>query len=260
MTTMLIYDKIVPLNKERHRELKLRIDNVEFARGIHFVPMAAVELFHAARDLALVFAGSDDKNLGLVALLGIKEGQNLFVNKEGQWQNGTYLPAYIRRYPFVLAKSKEDNFTVCFDESYSGFSTKEGKELFAENGEASELLNSMVGFLDGYTRDMERTKQFVERLVELDLLTKRELRVTDKQGRSYFLRDLHLVDEEKLAKLDDATVGQLHREGYLGWIYAHLVSVGNASRLPHMLPADEAAATAAEAAANEPAADPATGE
>lgn len=258
MTTMLIYDKIVPLNKERHRELKLRIDDVDFARGIHFVPMAAVELLHAARDLAVVFAGSDDKNLGLVALLGIKEGENLFVDEKGQWESGTYLPAYIRRYPFVLAKSAEDNFTVCFDESYKGFSTEEGRELFSDDGVASEYLNNMVGFLDGYTRDMEFTKKFVERLLELDLLTKRELRVTDKQGRSYFLRDLHLVDEEKLAKLDDATLGQLHRDGHLGWIYAHLVSVGNASRLPLMLP--EGQAGDAEPAANQPQAEPAAAE
>jgi hypothetical protein len=251
MTTMLIYDKIVPLNKERHRELKLRIDSVDFARGMHFAPMAGAELFHAARDLAVVFAGGDEKNVGLVALLGIKEGHNLFVNEEGQWQAGTYVPAFIRRYPFVLAKGEGDNVTVCFDESYAGFSSEDGKELFSGDGVASEYLNSMVGFLDGFSRDMERTKQFVDRLRELDLLVKRELRVADKQGRNYFLRDLYLVDEEKLAKLDDATVGQLHREGYLGWIYAHLVSVGNASRLPGMVPVDEAAA--AEPAAAEPA-------
>jgi hypothetical protein len=248
MTTMLIYDKIVPLNKERHKDLKLSIDNLKFARGTHFVPMAAVELFHAARDLAVVFAGSDGKNVGLIALLGVKEGENLFVDEDGKWDTETYLPAYFRRYPFVLAKGDNDNFTVCFDESYEGFSAEKGKELFAEEGKPSELLNNMVGFLDGYSRDMDRTRQFVERLQELDLLVKRELRVADKQGKSYFLRDLLLVDEEKLAKLDDATLGKLHRDGHLGWIYAHLVSVGNASRLALRIPVD---ANAAPAAANE---------
>lgn len=250
MTTMLIYDKIVPLNKERHRDLKLSIDNTKFAQGLHFVPMAAVELFHAARDLAVVFAGSEGKSVGLVALLGIKEGQNLFVDEEGQWDTNTYLPAYFRRYPFVLAKGNdnEDNFTVCFDESYEGFSQEKGKELFQEDGQPTEMLNHMVSFLNGYMQDMDRTRQFVERLQELDLLIKRELRVTDRQGRSYFLRDLHLVDEEKLAKLDDETLGKLHRDGHLGWIYAHLVSVGNASRLPFRLPADQSAEPAAEAA------------
>lgn len=242
MTTMLIYDKIVPLNKDRHRELRLNIKSADFARSAHYVPMEGAELFHAARDLAVVFAGADEQSLGPVALLGIREGENLFVNEAGHWEAGTYIPAFIRRYPFILSKGEGDNVTVCFDESYEGFSNTEGRELFMADGRASEYLTEMSNFLTGYTRDAERTRQFVQRLRELELLIKRDLRVADNQGRSYVLRDLHMVDEEKLAKLDDATIAQLHREGFLGWIYAHLVSVGNASRLPNKVPADKIAA------------------
>jgi hypothetical protein len=242
MTSMLMYNNIVPLNKERHRDLRLRIDNADFSRSMHYVPMAGVELFHAARDLAVVFAGKDEQSLGLVALLGIREGENLYLNEQGRWEPGTYIPAYVRRYPFVLAQRDAENVTVCFDESYAGFSTKEGRELFMADGNASEYLNEMVGFLNGYTHDMERTTQFVARVRELELLTKRDLRVADAQGRSYVLKDLYLVDEEKLAKLDDATLVQLQRDGYLAWIYAHMVSVGNASRLPGKILESEAPA------------------
>lgn len=231
--TMLFYDKIVPLNRERHSKLKLRTDlgKADFAGAAHYVPVAANELYQAARDFPVVFAGNE-QNLGLVALLGLREGENLFVGAEGAWANGSYVPAFVRRYPFILAKGDEDNYTVCFDETYAGFSEEEGRELFTENGEDSEYLKGVVTFLDNFRAEMERTKLFVERLRGLDLLVKRELRVTDGKGRNFFLRDLYLVDEEKLNQLKDAALGELQRDGFLGWIYAHLISVGNASRLP----------------------------
>jgi hypothetical protein len=93
----------------------------------------------------------------------------------------------------------------------------------------------MLDFLNGFLAEMDRTQHFVERLKALGLLVRRELRVTDASGRSFRLRDMRIIDEDKLAELDDVALGELHRSGYLGWIYAHLVSIGNASRLPARL-------------------------
>jgi len=103
---------------------------------------------------------------------------------------------------------------------------------FNEAAEESVYLQGIIQFLERFRAEMERTAAFCRRLAELELLEKKDLQVTDGVGRRYRLRDFRMVDESKLAALDDATLGELHRTGQLGWIYAHLLSLGSATRLP----------------------------
>src|SRR5690606_39128282 len=89
-----------------------------------------------------------------------------------------------------------------------------------------------IDFLNRYATDMEITSAFLAKLDELGLLVERNLRVTDSKGRNFHLNEFRIVDEAKLAQLDDSTLGELHRRGWLSWIYAHLISVGNVNQLP----------------------------
>src|SRR5690606_23806240 len=103
MTGPAFFKNVVPLNRDRHRRLKLRMDGrATFAAGTHFVPLAAVELYEAARDYPIVFTGSEDASP--VAILGLRAGENLFIDANGRWANGTYVPAFVRRYPFILSR------------------------------------------------------------------------------------------------------------------------------------------------------------
>lgn len=249
MTTMLFYDKIVPLNRDRHRKLRLKTagGRANFAAGTHYVPLAGAEFHQAARDYPVLFAGGEDDAGGPVALLGLREQENLFVDGDGTWSAGTYVPAFVRRYPFILAKGEEGGkYTVCIDESYDGFSEDEGTPLFDDEGKDTEVLTKSIDFLNRLLAEMDRTEQFVARLKALDLLMRKDLRITDNRSRNFLLRDFRIVDEEKLAKLDDSVLGELHRSGFLGWIYAHLISLGNTSRLPARVGVDDAAQPAAE--------------
>ena len=233
---MLLYNRIAPLNKDKHRTLKLRSadGDANFAAGTHYVPLAATEFFQACRDYPVIFAGGAEG--GPVALLGLRESENLFVADNGKWEPNTYVPAFIRRYPFVLAKGDErDSFTVCFDESYSPFNSDDGEALFDESGEYTPFLNRIIDFLQRYRAEMLQTATFVERLNELELLIERDLEVTTPGGARYALRGFRVVDEDRLRKLADGKVGELLREGYMGWIYAHLASLNNLSRLPARL-------------------------
>src|SRR5690606_2562506 len=111
------FKNVVPLSRERHRSLKLRMDGrAAFAGGTHFVPIAAVELFEAARDYPIVFAGSEDASP--IAILGLRAGENLFIDAEGRWAKGAYVPGFVRRYPFILSRGDQasTDFTVCVDE------------------------------------------------------------------------------------------------------------------------------------------------
>ncbi|RZU99622.1 SapC family protein [Spiribacter vilamensis] len=235
---MLLYNQIIPLNKDKHRRLRLNSadGDTAFAAKTHYVPVAATEFFQASRDYPLIFAGDTDG--GPVALLGLRENENLFSGKNGDWAANTYVPAFVRRYPFVLAKGDEgDNFTVCFDESYPAFNSNEGEALFEENGKYTVFLNRIIDFLQQYRAEMLQTTALVERLNALDLLIQRDLEITTRNGERFSLRGFRVVDEERLRTLADGKVGELVREGYMGWIYAHLVSLNNLARLGERLPA-----------------------
>ena len=231
MSTLLLYKEIKALNRDQHKALKLKTDKgCEFAAGTHIVPLAGLEFFQAARSYPIVFIGEGD-GLSPIALMGLKQGLNSFVGDSGQWRSNTYVPAFIRRYPFVLAQSDNDEFTVCFDEAYAGWNEEEGRELFAESGENSPYLDEMIQFLQNFTAEMQRPRQFVAMLREMDLLVPRTLKLTHVSGESFVLKDFHAVDEERFLALADEQVLALNKAGFLGWVYAHLMSLGNANLL-----------------------------
>ena len=243
MSAQPFYRNVVPLSSERHRRLKLRTDGrTSFAARTHFVPLAAVELYDASRDYPIVFAGGEEATP--VAILGLRDGENLFVDADGRWAEGKYVPAYVRRYPFILAGGGQasSDYAVCLDEGYDGLSETEGTPLFDEEGKESELVTRVVTLLRDFLTETERTRRFVERLTALELLTVQSMQVQDGSGRKYALRDLRMVDEKKLKALDNDVIGELNRNGYLGCIYAQLISLGNVPRLASRLPAEPAGA------------------
>jgi hypothetical protein len=231
MTTMLLYKEIKALNRDEHKVLRIKpAADCAFAASTHLVPLAGLEFFQAARHYPIVFIGEGEQ-LMPIALLGLSEGQNSYLDSANQWRANTYVPAFVRRYPFVLAQDDGDNFTVCFDAAYPGWNEEEGRELFNAEGENTDYLNEMIQFLQNFTHEMERTRELVKALNELKLLTPRTLQLTHASGESFVLRDFQAVDEARFAELTDEQVLSLHKSGFLGWIYAHLMSLGNANQL-----------------------------
>ncbi len=231
MAQMLIYKEIVPLNREKHRSLRLQADTgFAFAAETHYVPVVGQEMPVAARDYPLLFSG-DGEDMVPFAITGLNQGENVFVDSDGQWVHGAYVPAFLRRYPLVLAEGKDGGYTVCVDTTAKGLSEESGEPLFGEDGEETELLKTRVQFLQQYTAEMERTREFMKRLNELELLRQQDLQIAGPDNQVYRLRGFHMVDEEKLAALDAATAGELHEQGWLAWIYAHVHSLNNLARL-----------------------------
>lgn len=235
------------------------VPNVKFAMNAHSVPLTGVEFGIAARDLLIVFAGTSVADAGPVALLGLRQNENLYVDANGQWAPDTYVPAFVRRYPFVLAEKpagqEGDDFTVFLDERYEGFNTSEGQRLFKEDGTDSELLANAVGFLGDFQQNVARTKWFMEQLNKHDLLEPRTVQLQKEgkdgqQGKSINLNGMFVINEAKLRELDEKTAQEFLREGMLGWIYAHLLSLTNIDRLAHRLDQREQAEAAAGTVAN----------
>lgn len=253
MTTLLFYEKPVPLNVDVH--LKARLGslggNVGFAAKTNSIPLAAVEFIDTAREYPIAFTGKEGGPLFPIALVGVRQNENLFINEDDHW-DGRYIPAYVRRYPFVLAEKQDaDDFNVYLDEAYAGFGANDGDRLFTDEGEHTPLLKQALEFLSNYQGEIKRTRQFVERLQSLDLLIPRVLEVVRNGEPPLVLQGFSVVDEQRLAALGDAELLALARDGYLALIYAHLGSLGNVPRLSERLDARLAATSATAAAESE---------
>ena len=239
MAEVLFYERPVPLNRNQHKDLRLKgIPSLKFAAAAHSVPLTGAEFPVAARDVPILFAGQSMEDAGPMALLGRRQNENLLVDENGQWAPGTYVPAFVRRYPFILAEkpagAEGDDFTVFLDEAYEGFGSEEGERLFKEDGSDSEMLANAVGFLGEFQQHVARTRWFMDQLRKHQLLEPRNIRL-EKDGNAINLNGLFVVNEEKLRQLDEKTAHEFLKEGVLGWIYAHLLSLPNIDRLVQRL-------------------------
>ncbi|MDP1612879.1 MAG: SapC family protein [Sulfuritalea sp.] len=257
MATLLFYERPVPLNVDVHLKTRLGSLGLDagFAANTNSIPLAAVEFIDTAREYPIAFTGKEGGALFPIALVGVRHNENLFVAPDNRW-DGRYIPAFVRRYPFVLAEKQDaDDFNVYIDEAYPGFGAADGERIFTDDGERTPLLKQALEFLSTYQGEITRTRQFVDRLQALDLLIPRVLEVVRNNEAPLVLQGFSVVDEQRLAALGDAELLALARDGYLALIHAHLSSLGNVARLSERLEARlAAAAPVAEVTTPEPAA------
>jgi len=193
------------------------------------------EFAEAAREYPILFvrAAPDDKGrdqIAPVAVFGLRNGENLFL-KDDNWVGG-YIPALLRAYPFTMARIEgSDRWAMVFDSSWEGFSQTEGEPLFDEKGEASELLNNAHKFVQELENDIERTRLACQRLLELKLLKPMRFDATLQNGEQLSVDGFMTADEEAIAKLTDAQIAQMYRNGLLGLIQIHVTSLNNMRRL-----------------------------
>ena len=231
MANLLFYDKPVALNKVEHGDTKIKAsgNDFNFAAKTNSVILAGVEFTEAAKEYPIVFAQAGDQVVP-VALLGLRNEENLFVKEDGSW-DARYIPAFVRRYPFVLAETGEEGQrVVCIDESFPGFSADDGEALF-ENEEPTPLLTQAIEFLEEYQKQYIRTERFVKRLQENDLLMALNAKVDMADGEQFALTGLLAVDEKKMLALSDEKALELYRSGELAWLYSHLISMGTMSAM-----------------------------
>ena len=223
----MMYTNPVALNIEAHADLKISPspNGYGFAANSLTVMLTVSEFFDAARFYPIIFSVSPEGQMVPVVLLGIEENENLFVDEDGRW-DAHYIPAYVRRYPFVTSDGAEGQLTVCFDEAYDGFNLNDGISLF-EHGEPTERMQEIQSFLHDYYQQMQLTSQFCEVIREKGLLKEISAQVSLKDGRKFGLNGLQVVDEEKLTQLSDLELVSLFRNGMLALIQAHHISLRN---------------------------------
>ena len=226
----LFYNSIAPLSSQLHPNFRVR-QRTTFpeAATTHAVPLTVDEFASAVKYYPIVFGGGP--NPAPLALLGLTDGVNTFIDAEGNWQREVYVPAYVRRYPFLLAKFNEgsEELTLCFDDK-SGIVEPgdfEGFDLF-DGEQPSEHTKSLLQFCEQFEMAVARTKQFMDEIQSLDLLIDGEVSLQQpgvEQPSVY--RGFRMISEDKLRELRGDQLRKLVQNGMMGLVYAHLLSLQN---------------------------------
>ena len=233
-----MYGDLLPLDRDVHKNLKLDTTQSVVSRVAdqNSVFLAAVEFADACKEYPVVFvragsAGEDTKPaVAPLAVLGLRAGSNLFV--DGDKWTGNYVPAYVRRYPFAMARmdGSSTNMAVCYDLKWQAFNDTTGEALF-KDGEPTEFLLNAKSFLENFEQEAERTRLICNLLVEMDLLQDMRFEATLPNGEKLDVEGFLALDEKKYAELPDAKVLELHRNGLIALIEMHRLSLTNMNRL-----------------------------
>jgi len=257
---LLIYETAVPVSSTRHAGSSVEAGgDYGFARNVNSVPLMAVEFPRAAAEYAIVFAGSEQALMPAV-ILGLRGNENLYLGAEGGWK-AKYVPAFVRRYPFVFSTSDDGKtFTLCVDEAFPGFNREgRGQRLFGEDGKPTGYVDNVLKFLQEYQAQFQRTQAFCRKVKELELLEPMQAQISLGTGERLSLGGFWAVSRARLKALGADKLAQLAKTDELELLYLHLHSMRNFDGLKDRLAllqggAAEQAGGAAPAASAAPAA------
>lgn len=223
----IFYNDLIPLSSLDHADYSTRSsDTAPFLVNQHAIPLTVDEFVVAQRFAPIIFsAGSDSVPL---LLMGLNEGVNAFLDDEGKLRGPAYVPAYVRRYPWMLAKLRPDSdeLSLCFDPTSPALGAfDDGQRLFAD-GQPTEATQGVLKFCEDFEQAAARTSQFVRELQDMDLLMDGEVAIQTPMAEQPFVyRGFRMVNEEKLRDLRGDQLRKINQSGLLPLIYAHLFSL-----------------------------------
>ena len=224
----LFYKAIEPLNASKHGKLKVRkLLNMAEVGRTHAIPLTVDEFTLVQRHYPIVFTVGE-KPIP-IALMGLNEGVNVFMDDQGRLiDNNVYVPAYIRRYPFMLARIRPDSdeLSLCFDPTANAIGDfEEGEPLFEDDKPTPATL-AILEFCEQFEAAGQRTAAFMEDLNKSDLLMDGEVAIQPEgQTQPFIYRGFRMIDEEKLRDLRGDELRKMNQNGMLPLIYAHLFSL-----------------------------------
>lgn len=212
-----------PLDRTGDAGLRVsRPKNFKFAEKTNAIPLLVDEFAIASSHYPIVFAAGPMPIPA--AVVGLKNDANLFVDKKGQWKNGSYLPAYVRRYPFILMDDAEQKqFVLCVDGASDMLGT-EGEFSLFDGENPSDFTKGAMEFCAALRQQGEATDAFIKALLEHDLLMPNNAEVEMPDKSKLQLGGFLVVNPDKFDKLPDNVFLDWRRKGWIGLIYAHLIS------------------------------------
>jgi hypothetical protein len=237
-TQLLFYNEARPVSVERHKDLSVKAGaTYRFAKNVNSVPLTAIEFGQAAAEYPIVFAGTGEAVMPAV-ILGAQQTENLYIDEAGAWQ-GRYVPAFVRRYPFVFSTDKAaKNFILHIDESFEGCNREgRGERLFDNDGQQTQYLRSTLSFLQDYQARFQRTREYCDRLKSLGLLQPMQAQFNLNSGERHSLSGFMTVDREKLKAISTEDLTAMFRNDELECTYLHLHSLRHFGNMVERMPA-----------------------
>ncbi len=223
----LFYKNLVPLNSNAHGNWRAKsTDKAPWLARHHAIPLTVEEFPQAQRHFPIVFTAGD--NPVPIALMGLNEGVNTFFDEQGAMIDNVYVPAYVRRYPFLLAKldAKSDQLSLCVDTD-SGLVGEfdEGEALFTD-GQPSTATQNILKFNEQFEQAGMKTQNFMDELKKHDLLMDGEVSIRrDDNEQPFIYRGFQMVDQAKLRELRGDVLRGWNQNGLIALIFAHLFSL-----------------------------------
>ncbi len=225
---MFLYEQPELLMKEKHGDLGITPASQPFgfAAKVRALPITLGEIPSAIKDYPLIFMSQEQPQL--LAVTGLYDDFNLFVDDNGNWEDFSYIPGYVRRYPFgVAAEASGERMAVVIDRGFEGLSTTGENRLF-EDGQMTQQTQAAVDFVKTYERDRQQTEQFAKVLNHHELIQQQTAHYTPTgASEPVTFAQYFGVDEERLKALPVETKMELESQGVLALIYALLISMGN---------------------------------
>jgi len=222
-----LFNDLMPLSSVDHATWRARrADKVPFLVHHHAIPLTIDEFALAQRHYPIVF--SSGENPVPLALMGLNEGVNTFVDADGKLIDDVYVPAYIRRYPFLLAKLREDaeELSLCFDPTCDVLGACDDGDALFENGAPTEAVTGVLKFCEEFEQAGARTSAFVAELTEHKLLMEGEITIQpDGAAQPFIYRGFQMVNEEALRELRGDVLRKMMQSGLLPLVHAHLFSL-----------------------------------
>lgn len=231
----LFYTKPLPLDAKQHATLGLKKDfGLDYTAKANAVPINLIEMPQICHYYPIAF--SPDANATPVAIMGLRDHENLFLDAKGQWAENTYIPAYIRRYPFIFSEIPGgDQLSLCIDMNDNLLEDGGEQRFFDEAGKPSALSQNALEFCKSYHAAAQSTLEFSKELAASGLLIDRQAEISIAGGKRISFSGFRIIDEQKLAALDDKTFLAWRKNGWLPFIYAHLFSGAQWQRLTYLL-------------------------
>lgn len=229
-----MYQDLEILNKINHKNNSVKeIKDFSYAKNLMNAPITITEFFEACKNYPILFTKDKDENWFASIMLGYKENENIFVDDKGVWDKLHYVPAFVRRYPFIFVEQKNnDELIVALNKDSLIIDKKnESRKLFNDKGENTEFLNNIIGFLNQFYVDSMATKEFIKQLDEWELLEEKIATVITPNQEQFNINGLYIVNEEKLKHLSKKKKDEICNKNAIPLITAHLISLSNIQKL-----------------------------
>ena len=235
----LLYKDPVAVSATRHGDVKVKRNRTfRYAAQTHAVPVLAEEMPQLQSFYPLVFGPGPSP--GVMALMGLRAGENLFVNEDGSWVVNSQIPAYIGRYPFILVEMPGESRLILIMEEDEEILVRgpgeEGDLALFKDGKGTKEGEDILNYCVAFNRSAQQTQMFCEEVEKLGLLVDQRADVVTPDGKQLSLSGFRIIDEQKFNELSDEVFLEWRKRNWIGLVYAHFVSLGRWQSLIDRLP------------------------